>query len=58
MKKLGFPDFKEFTLENGMEFLVVEHREQPVVTIYFVVKTGDCLDPKGKESLAAFTAIS
>ncbi len=56
MKKLSFPDFKEFSLDNGMDFLVVEHREQPVITMYFVVKTGDALDPDGKESLAAFTA--
>lgn len=56
MKKLEFPEFKEFTLENGVEFLVVEHREQPVVTIYFIFKAGDGLDPQGKESLASFTA--
>ncbi|UCG51627.1 MAG: insulinase family protein [Candidatus Latescibacterota bacterium] len=55
MKKLSFPSFKEFTLENGMEFLVVEHHEQPVVTVYFVFKAGDALDPEGKESLASFT---
>ncbi|UCH82834.1 MAG: insulinase family protein [Candidatus Latescibacterota bacterium] len=56
MKKLEFPEFKEFTLENGMEFLVVEHHEQPVVTIYFIFRAGDALDPPGKESLASFTA--
>ncbi|MEJ2722604.1 MAG: insulinase family protein [bacterium] len=55
MKKLSFPEFKEFTLDNGMEFLVVEHHEQPVATIYFIFKAGDALDPDGKESLASFT---
>ncbi len=55
MKKLSFPGFKEFTLENGMEFLVVEHREQPVVTMYFVFEAGDALDPVGKEALTSFT---
>ena len=52
MKKLSFPDFKEFSLDNGMEFLVVEHHEQPVVTMYFVVKTGDAVDPKGIGTVA------
>jgi predicted Zn-dependent peptidase len=53
MKKLSFPEFKEFTLDNGMDFLVVEHHEQPVITMYFVIKTGDVADPEGKESLAS-----
>ncbi|MDH3216198.1 MAG: insulinase family protein [Candidatus Krumholzibacteria bacterium] len=55
IKKLSFPDFKEFETENGMEVLVVEHHEQPIVSIYAVFKTGGALDPQGKESLAGFT---
>lgn len=55
MKKLTFPSYKEGTLKNGMELIVVEHHEQPLVTIYLVFKAGDALDPKGKESLASFT---
>jgi zinc protease len=54
MKKLSFPDFKEFELDNGMEVMVVEHHEQPVVSIYVIFKAGDALDPKGKESVAGF----
>jgi len=56
MKKLEFPDFKEFTTDNGIETIVVEHKEQPVVTVYCVIKSGDSSDPKGKESLASFVA--
>ena len=56
MKKLKFPDFKEFTTDNGIEAIVVEHKEQPVVTIYCVIKTGTAADPDGKESLANFVA--
>ena len=55
IKKLTFPGYKEFALKNGMEVLVVEHHEQPMVSLYFVFKTGSALDPKGKESLASFT---
>jgi predicted Zn-dependent peptidase len=55
IKKLTFPGYKEFALKNGMELLVVEHHEQPMVSLYFVFKTGSALDPKGKESLASFT---
>jgi zinc protease len=55
IKKLSFPSYKEGTLKNGMELLVVEHREQPLVTIYLVFRAGDALDPEGKESLASFT---
>jgi predicted Zn-dependent peptidase len=55
MQKLSFPGYKEFTLKNGIELLVVEHHEQPMVSIYFVVKTGAAVDPEEKESLASFT---
>jgi predicted Zn-dependent peptidase len=55
LQKLSFPGYKEFVLKNGIELLVVEHHEQPMVSIFFVIKTGDAVDPKGKESLASFT---
>ena len=55
IKKLTFPGYKEFVLKNGMEVLVVEHHEQPMVSLYFVFKTGSALDPKGKESLSSLT---
>ena len=55
IKKLSFPKFNEFDLENGMEGLVVEHHEQPVVSIYMIFKSGDAVDPAGKEALANFT---
>ena len=55
MKKLSFPEFREFKLDNGLEAIVVEHHEQPVVSVNLVIKAGDVLDPKGKESLAGMT---
>jgi predicted Zn-dependent peptidase len=56
MKKLSFPEFKEFTLKNGLDVTVVEHHEQPVVTLWLAVRAGDSLDPEGKSSVASFTA--
>lgn len=56
MKKLAFPSFKEFTLDNGLEVIVVEHHEQPVASIWIGFYSGDALDPEGKSSLATFTA--
>jgi len=54
MKKLSFPSFKEFKTRNGIEAVVVEHHEQPVVSIVVVIKSGGVLDPDGLESLADF----
>jgi len=51
IKKLTFPGYKEFALKNGMELLVVEHHEQPMVSLYFVFKTGSALDPKARSPL-------
>jgi zinc protease len=54
MKSLSFPKWKEFKIKNGLEVVVVEHHEQPVVTAYLVFRAGDTLDPQGKSSLASF----
>jgi zinc protease len=56
MKKLSFPKWKEFKTKNGMEVVVVEHHEQPIATVYFVIKAGSTLDPEGKSSLASYTS--
>ena len=56
MKKLSFPDFREFKTDNGIDVIVVEHHEQPVVSIYCVVRTGVAADPIGKEALSSFVS--
>jgi predicted Zn-dependent peptidase len=56
MKKLSFPKWKEFKIKNDMEVIVVEHHEQPIATIYFVIKAGAVLDPDGKSSLATYVS--
>ncbi len=56
MKKLRFPEFKEFTLKNGLNVVVVEHHEQPVASVWLAIRAGSTLDPEGKSSLAQFVA--
>ncbi len=53
---LVLPTVQRRRLANGLEVLVVEHHEQPVVTMNLVVKSGGAADPAGKAGLAALTA--
>jgi predicted Zn-dependent peptidase len=56
MKKLSFPKFKEFTTDNKIEVVVIEHHEQPIVTLAAVIKAGGVLDPWEKIGLSGFVA--
>ena len=51
-----FPPFKEATLPNGAQLVVVEHHEQPVVSVSLAFRAGDSYDPVGKEGLSELTA--
>lgn len=42
----------EFTLANGMHFIVLERHEAPVVSFHTYVNTGSVNDPKGRSGLA------
>jgi predicted Zn-dependent peptidase len=42
----------EFTLPNGMHFIVLERHEVPVVSFHTYVNTGSVDDPKGRTGLA------
>ncbi len=44
------------TLSNGMEVLVVEHHELPIVNMNLVMEMGAAGDPEGKAGLATLTA--
>ena len=43
-------------LSNGLEVLVAERHELPILTLNLVVKGGETLVPAGKEGLASLTA--
>jgi len=53
---LRFPPFKEATLPNGLQLVVVERHEQPVISVSLAFRAGDIYDPAGKEGLADLTA--
>ena len=50
------PQFARRTLTNGLELLIVERHELPIVTFDLVVKSGETSTPKGKEGLASMAA--
>ena len=47
------PSFERRKLSNGLELRIVERHDLPIVTFDLVIKSGETLDPKGKEGLAA-----
>ncbi len=53
---LGYPEFTDTTLSNGLRILVAEHHEQPAVFCQILVKAGARDEPLGKEGLASVTA--
>ena len=53
---LRLPTLQRRKLSNGLEVLIVEHHELPVVNMNLVVKSGAATDPAGSAGLAAVTA--
>ena len=54
--KFSLPPIQRRRLSNGLEVLVVEHHELPLVQMNLVVKTGGAADPQDKAGLASLTA--
>ena len=46
------PSVTEFTLDNGMTFVVVERREAPVVSFYTIADVGSVDEPIGQTGIA------
>ncbi len=53
---LKLPQIQRRRLANGLEVLIVEHHELPVVSMDLVVKSGASADPKERTGLATLTA--
>jgi zinc protease len=51
-----FPPFAEATLANGLQLVVVERHEQPVVSVTLSFRCGGIYDPAGKEGLSTLVA--
>jgi zinc protease len=54
--KFTLPQIQHRKLSNGLEVMIVEQRELPVVQLGLVIKTGSAADPQGKPGLASLTA--
>jgi zinc protease len=55
-REVDFPPYEIKTLANGLKVVVVEHHEQPVVTLRLLVRAGGAQDPPGKQGVAALAA--
>ena len=54
--RFELPKLERRTLSNGLEVLIVRHRELPVVDMSLVLKTGGTADPLNRGGLASLTA--
>lgn len=54
--RLTLPSIQRRKLSNGLEVLVVEHHELPIVTMDLALKSGSASDPADRAGLAAITA--
>lgn len=50
------PEVERFELANGLDVLLVEAHENPILDVRFVARAGSALDPEGAEGLASLTA--
>ncbi len=54
--RFTLPQLQRRKLSNGLDVLIVEHHELPVVTMNMVVKGGAAAEPASSAGLASFTA--
>lgn len=50
------PQIQRRQLANGLDVVIVEHHELPVVTMNMLVKSGSAANPQNRSGLASFTA--
>lgn len=55
LNPIKMPDVEEFSLDNGIKFLLVEDKELPLINVRVTVKTGSILEPANKTGLASMT---
>jgi zinc protease len=56
LRPVRFPPFINSRFPNGMQMIVVEHHEQPVVTISLSIPAGSFYEPADKVGLAGLVA--
>jgi predicted Zn-dependent peptidase len=52
----ALPSIQRRTLSNGLELVIVEHHDLPVVTLNMVLRTGAASDPTEASGLASITS--
>jgi zinc protease len=55
-RDVKFPPYEIRTLPNGLQVVVVQHHEQPIVTLRMLVRAGAAFDPASKQGVAVLTA--
>jgi len=45
-KSISFPEYKEFTLKNGLKVFLVEDHEQPTISLSMQIRAGEVSDKK------------
>ena len=53
---VSFPPYEIRKLTNGMQVVLVQQNEQPVISVRMIIRAGAAQDPKGKHGLAMLTA--
>ncbi|MFN2316981.1 MAG: insulinase family protein [Gemmatimonadales bacterium] len=56
VQPMPFPPFREFSLPNGLQVVLVESPKQPVVSLSLSVPAGGIHDPADREGMAELTA--
>src|SRR3990172_4852912 len=52
LRAMQFPPFREARLANGIQVILVENHELPIVSLSLAMRPGSRLDPPGSEGLA------
>src|SRR5688572_32839073 len=55
-RPVTFPPYELRKLANGMQVVLVQQPEQPMISVRMIIKAGAAHDPKGKHGLAMLTA--
>ncbi|MEW5983435.1 MAG: pitrilysin family protein [Acidobacteriota bacterium] len=56
-REFTFPAYEIRTLANGLQVVVVQHGEQPAVSLRLLVRAGCAQDPPGKAGVANMVAL-
>lgn len=55
-RPVTFPPYELRKLANGMQVVLVNHTEQPAISVRMIIRAGAAHDPAGKHGLAMLTA--